>query len=88
MSSIIDRKLNRANEKSPDSSTSFTSTAEFRGRLTTLGSQVALFMVPLGLAALVALSVANGKMFLQELLLSSFVIIALMFFKASATPRK
>jgi hypothetical protein len=88
MSSITQRDFNQGNGKQSTASQSFDDKSQSWGKAKDFASQASLLLVPLGLSGLIALSVANGKLFLGELLLSSFIIIALMFFKASAAPRK
>lgn len=88
MSSITQRDFNRSNGNQSPPSQPFDTQSQPWEKAKDFASQASLLLVPLGLSALVALSVANGKLFLGELLLSSFIIIALMFFKASAAPRK
>lgn len=83
MSSILNRGLNRANNESTTPSR-----AQLWEKAISLASQASLLLVPVGLAGLIALSVMNDKLFFSELLLSSFIVLALMFFKASAAPRK
>jgi len=89
MPSITQRDFNQgSSNKQSAAAESFNNKSQSWGKARDFASQASLLLVPLGLSALIALSVANGKLFLGELLLSSFIIIALMFFKASAAPRK
>lgn len=53
-----------------------------------LAPLVPVLMTVLGLTALITLSVLNAMQFFNELLVSAFIVLALMFFKASATVRK
>lgn len=86
MSSILNRGFNQAPSKSTRSNS--VSAEQVRERLAALAPKAGVLFAIAGLATLIALSVMNNKLFFNELLISSFIILALIFFKASAAPRK
>jgi hypothetical protein len=88
MPSILDRRFDQASTKVSTSNPSLVSQAGLREKTLALAPLAIMLVVVLGLAALITLSVMNNKLFFNELLVSAFIIIALMFFKTSAAPRK
>lgn len=88
MSSTLQRRFNRADDKVTNSSPLAPSLAQLRESFSSTISKASLVLVPMGLTAVITLSVMNSMLFLPELLLSSFVILALMLCKASIVHRE
>jgi hypothetical protein len=88
MSSIINKRFSRASNQSTAPSPVFTLPAELQKEIVALAQKAILPLVVVGLVALLAFSALNNKLFFNELLVSSFIILALVFFKASASPQK
>jgi hypothetical protein len=88
MSSITSKRLSRANNESTTSSPVFVLPAELQEQIAALAQKAVLPSVVLGLTSLLAFSALNEKLFFNELLVSSFIILALVFFKTIANSPK
>ncbi|MFK8164546.1 MAG: hypothetical protein AB8H12_19020 [Lewinella sp.] len=88
MSSITSKGFGRTNNKSTRPSSVFVLPAEVREVMATLVQKAMLPLVLVGIVVLLEFSIFNDKLFFNELLVSSFIILALVFFKTSASPKK
>jgi hypothetical protein len=88
MSSTLQRRFARASDKTTSSPPVAPSLAQLRESFNAVISKASLVVVPTGLTAMIALSVMNDKLFLQELLLGFFIILALMLCKTSTLRRE
>ncbi|WP_020566942.1 hypothetical protein [Neolewinella persica] len=88
MSSIISKRLSRAINESTTSSPAFVLPAELREQIAALAQKAVLPAVVTGLMSLLAFSAFNDKLFFNELLVSSFIILMLVFFKTITLPKK
>lgn len=74
MSSTIQRSLNRTVSKFTTSFPTPQVSNRLQVNISASLPKVGIVLVPLGLSAVIALSVMNEKLFLRELLLGSFII--------------
>lgn len=56
----------------------------FRSRWAAVSPKIGALLIPVALAAVVLVSPETGKLFLRELVLSSFILMALLFMKAGS----
>jgi hypothetical protein len=86
MHSTIERKTSRVNVEAPTSLSLSTYVKELKRKVAVLASNTSLLLVPVGIIAVLSLSIMNDKLFFAELLKCSFIVLALLFFKVGSTP--
>ena len=80
MSLIINRSRRQANRKSGNQNVGGLQ----RKSVKAFSRSYALFLVPVALGALLALSAANGMLFFYEIMVCSLILLSLLFLRAGS----